>query len=467
MSNAKKLFVASRKFSLADQIAFAKFSGDFNPIHIDPIVARRTISGQCVVHGIHGLMWALDSFIVKLNLIPSDIIVKFVKPIFLDEEVICTYCPITKSLQITKESIILSDINLKFNSIINFFNFNLSCNPTQNFPIDRDINDLANLPIQDFFYKGDINLTHLLFPNLIKSYGREACCELATISEIVGMQTPGLHSFFLSARINFKQNKFVSNFFIEHIDFRFNLLKISINANSFTCKVDAILRPKPAYGTSLINMRSMVDDSEFCNVNALIIGGSRGLGESVAKLIALGGGESLITYSNGYDDCLSLSNSISKIGKKCSIAKITIPDDLHLFEKLENFNHIYYFPTPKIFGKRNVQYDKNLYNIFYEIYVNSFKKLLEIFSKTQKKISIFYPSSISVNNPLPELAEYIEAKIVGEKLCKKFNHKNITILISRLPRTKTDQTMSLLEAKSKNPEDVMLPLVRKMLTLIR
>jgi hypothetical protein len=155
------------------------------------------------------------------------------------------------------------------------------------------------------------------------------------------------------------------------------------------------------------------------------------------------------------------------IGKKCSIAKITIPEDLHLFEKLENFNHIYYFPTPKIFGKRNVQYDKNLYNIFYEIYVNSFKKLLEIFSKTQKKISIFYPSSISVNNPLPELAEYIEAKIVGEKLCKKFNHKNIKILISRLPRTKTDQTMSLLEAKSKNPEDVMLPLVRKMLTLTR
>ena len=56
---------------------------------------------------------------------------------------------------------------------------------------------------------------------------------------------------------------------------------------------------------------------------------------------------------------------------------------------------------------------------------------------------------------------------MGEKLCKKFNHKNIMILISRLPRTKTDQTMSLLEAKSKNPEDVMLPLVRKMLTLIR
>ena len=50
-----------------------------------------------------------------------------------------------------------------------------------------------------------------------------------------------------------------------------------------------------------------------------------------------------------------------------------------------------------------------------------------------------------------------------KKLCKEFNSlKNISILVSRIPRTRTDQTMSLLEAKSENPEDVMLPIIREM-----
>jgi hypothetical protein len=466
MKSSKKILLTSRSFKLLDQNFFAKFSGDFNPIHVNPNIARRTISGQCVVHGIHGLMWALESLLSKTNIAPSAINVKFLKPIFLDEEVNCSYDPSNNKLEIKKESITLFEIRLKYDSIVDFSIFNLSSNVVLNSPIERGIYELINLPIQDFFYRGDFNLAYLLFPNIIKYYGLESCCEIATISEIVGMQAPGLHSFLLATRINFQRNEFESNFSIEHVDERFNLIKISINATSLNCKVDAFLRQKPIQGASLISMQRMVDDSEFSNVRALIIGGSRGLGESVAKLIALGGGESLITYSSGYDECLKLSKDISEIGKKCSIAKIKIPDDLHLLQKLGTFNQIYYFPTPKIFGKRNAQYDKILYDTFYEIYVVSFKRLVINFSNSLTKISIFYPSSTAVSNPLPELSEYIDAKMAGEKFCKKFDNKNISIIVSRIPRTKTDQTLSLIETKSENPEDVMLPLVREMLTLI-
>jgi len=67
---------------------------------------------------------------------------------------------------------------------------------------------------------------------------------------------------------------------------------------------------------------------------------------------------------------------------------------------------------------------------------------------------------------LPELAEYIDAKIAGETLCKELNDPpRISILISRIPRSKTDQTMSLIDIASENPEDVMLPVVRKMTRL--
>ena len=42
-----------RIFTLADQIAFAELSGDNNPLHLDPVVARRTLFGQPIVHGVH------------------------------------------------------------------------------------------------------------------------------------------------------------------------------------------------------------------------------------------------------------------------------------------------------------------------------------------------------------------------------------------------------------------------------
>lgn len=52
---------ASRHFGRADQDAFAALSGDWNPIHVDPVAARRLLFGEPVTHGVHLAMWALDA----------------------------------------------------------------------------------------------------------------------------------------------------------------------------------------------------------------------------------------------------------------------------------------------------------------------------------------------------------------------------------------------------------------------
>ena len=86
-----------RKFTSEDQDAFAELSGDFNPLHVDAIVARRLLFGTQVVHGLHALLWALDCNFkdhegkVALSSIKST----FLKPIrvgdsvsfFIEEEV--------------------------------------------------------------------------------------------------------------------------------------------------------------------------------------------------------------------------------------------------------------------------------------------------------------------------------------------------------------------------------------------
>ena len=43
-------------------IKFSKISGDYNPIHLDEVFARKSIPGQIVVHGVNTLLWALENF---------------------------------------------------------------------------------------------------------------------------------------------------------------------------------------------------------------------------------------------------------------------------------------------------------------------------------------------------------------------------------------------------------------------
>ena len=63
--------VAERDFVAADQEHFAAVCGDRNPIHMDPVAARRTLVGFPVVHGVHALLWSLDSLFRYLpNLAP-------------------------------------------------------------------------------------------------------------------------------------------------------------------------------------------------------------------------------------------------------------------------------------------------------------------------------------------------------------------------------------------------------------
>ncbi len=57
--------LASRSFRPNDQIAFARLSSDWNPMHLDEAFARRSQMGAPVVHGIHTLAWAADAVLQR------------------------------------------------------------------------------------------------------------------------------------------------------------------------------------------------------------------------------------------------------------------------------------------------------------------------------------------------------------------------------------------------------------------
>src|SRR5208282_6232234 len=81
--------VAERDFVSADQERFVAICGDRNPIHMDAVAARRTLVGFPVVHGIHALLWGLDSLFRYLpDLGPvASIQVSFENMIYVGERV--------------------------------------------------------------------------------------------------------------------------------------------------------------------------------------------------------------------------------------------------------------------------------------------------------------------------------------------------------------------------------------------
>jgi len=436
-------------------------------MHLDPVYARRTIAGQRVVFGIFGLMWALESFVSLMETKPSSIAVNFLKPIFLDEEVFCLWDHEHQRLEISNPTTVLTEVKIRFDNKFALISGSILCKPAFKVPFERRIDDLKKIPSQDFFFRGDVQLSSLTFPKLSLAYGQEVCCEMAAISEIVGMQIPGLHSMLLALNIKFSESHAKPSFSIKNIHEKFNILTMAVHGVSLVAEVKALLRPEPTCGSSMINLKENIQGDEFRKVRALIIGGSRGLGESVAKIIALGGGDTVITFASGDIDALNVATEIRDFGGRCSHIKLKLPDDLGMLGNLGEFNQVYYFATPKIFGKRGLEYDPSLLCSFREIYVESFKKVIEHFNCSFQKTWIYYPSTVAIDEPINELAEYIDAKIEGEKLCSGLTGVNNTFVhATRIPRTKTDQTMTVTNIHAVNPEDVMLPVIRKMMESI-
>ena len=77
--------LANRSFGMVDQIAFARLSSDWNPMHLDEAFAWRTQVGAPVVHGIHNLAWAADAVLRRFPLKVANVRARFLQPLYLDE----------------------------------------------------------------------------------------------------------------------------------------------------------------------------------------------------------------------------------------------------------------------------------------------------------------------------------------------------------------------------------------------
>jgi hypothetical protein len=196
----------------------------------------------------------------------------------------------------------------------------------------------------------------------------------------------------------------------------------------------------------------------FSGVKAIVFGGSRGMGESVAKTLACGGADVAITYCNGKDDAEKVADEINKTGGKAECCKYKTGEEENLKPFIRKFSptHIYYFATPRIKPTGN-RFSPQLLNSYTFFYVTSFYNLAEeIINNTDSLEGIFYPSTIFIDELSEKFAEYAIAKSAGEETGRFIAKKNnIEVYAPRLEKVRTDQTGGLFKQNIPDAFDVI------------
>lgn len=458
---------------------FAALTLDTNPIHMDPRIAQRSFAGARVAHGMLVLLTALQHFVASG---------KAATPL---RRVRCDFrCPVLVDEPVRFESRQRNDGSTRLTALVD----DVPCaeirldDPTTTpdrrtpepakidarldairEPLDHDARALAafnatisNAPSAD---------VTAIFPALCAAIGAANVAALARLSYVVGMLCPGLYSVFSALDVTLARDgeaRGASTVTVTGVDERFRLVQMALTGD-LVGTFSAFQRPPPFQQPTSESLGHRVGPAEFAGARALVIGGSRGLGELTAKLLCAGSATVHLTYARGLRDARLVSAEIGRANRgACTPLELDIlaPLSSEALRVLADVDLIFYFPTPLISRKKSRTFSPPILQDFLRFYVERFYALCEaVQSAAARPVRVFYPSSVYVESRPKGLTEYAMAKAAGEILVSDLNatSSKLQIVSSRLPRMGSDQTNTIAGgAEDTDGVAVMLSIVRGM-----
>jgi hypothetical protein len=466
--------MAVRKFTLEDQLWFAKASGDVNPIHIDPIYARRSQFGEVIVHGIHLVLWSLNELAAITNT-PLNITaleVSFLKPVKLSQDVVCVVE--TKNIceyriRLMVGDLIVTSLQVKASSCKSPFYFSFrESEKIDELPSEFNYDDEEHFINPSLFDKS----IAIKYPRLPYVLSEAAMLNLLAMTFIVGMKCPGLHSIFSSFNVVFADQIEKSNLLAYRVSKyheRFSRLTIALHSSSMMGQIVAFIRPTLKRDFTMEAAQVMVKNMNFSGQRALIIGGSRGLGEITTKLLAAAGANILFTYYKGEKEAAAVCDQINKPGVRFIMYDASgMPSQLFT-QAVTDFapTHVYYYATPFIFSTDKGKFNFESFVQFSSYYLKGFYNVFSLCSNTLQ--GVFYPSSTAIDEKVDTMIEYSCSKVAGEMLCDFLSKMNpaINIYQPRLPRLNTDQTQTLIQVEEINTEKFILDQIHTFIQMER
>ncbi len=464
----ERVAVFQRTFTEDDQRHFAALSGDWNPVHTDPVAARRTPYGH-IVHGVHAVAWAMNAFLVDpAPSSPSRIRVTFLRPIAVRQPVVATWGVEDDEVVCSIEG--RSGVAVAIRMSLGGPAFSDPCLPAslaaRGTPADLAFADARGLEgVTDA--SGDTAALTATFPHLVAALGTLRTAAILGLSRLVGMVCPGLHSVFtgLDVTVIAESLSSISYRVTRHSVARAPV-RIGFAGGGISGSLDAFFRPRPAVQATVADVAASVEPGSYAGQTALIIGGSRGLGEATAKLVASAGGTVIVTYHVGRADAERVRDEIRAAGRQCLVFQCDAEHPEALLAQLDGQRvrptHVFFFASPPIHANRGA-FDPDMFAAFAAHYVVAFDRLCRGVAD-RGGARVFYPSTVFLDDSAPGFAEYTCAKAAGEALCRHMARTlpSLQLYPERLPRTHTDQTNSFLEGPAASAHEVMAGIVKQM-----
>jgi MaoC like domain/short chain dehydrogenase len=466
--------LATRTFDMGDQIRFAEVSGDRNPMHLDAVVARRTPAGAPVVHGVHMLLWALEVLaLTDAGKKPvRRLIARFKRFVAVDETAAITVTKRTEAsvwLDLAVSGLTSAQIAIDFGapvSVAEAPSGKAISSPAT--PHDLTFEQMEGLAGR-LAFSNRPEAVAAMFPTASDWLGSRRLAALAASTLLVGMVCPGLHSMYSSLTVEAcdepKPQDDHLGFKVERTDSRFRMVRMRVAGGGWVGAVESFARLPPVPQAPSHTLRDVVAPAEFAGSLALVVGGSRGLGEATAKLLAAGGAKVVITYRVGGAEAEAVARDIQAAGGICDTLPYDAsqPAETQLASLAAAPAHAYYFATPAIYKAQSAFYARERLNAFLSVYVDGFYDLARALRARRSDVSLFYPSSVFVTERPRGMIEYAMAKAAGETLCAEMNAAwaPTHVTVERLPRLLTDQTASVTETELPSPISCLTPLVRE------
>jgi hypothetical protein len=472
--------IGSRVYSFDDQKWFASVSRDTNPVHLDAIYARRAPAGKPIVHGMHfvavGLELALRNRVIARI---GHLKIKFIQTIGVDDWV--TYYAEDRAQRGIRISACIGDALCATIDVIEHPDSPHSQVAAEDSTLSYQIGPVDQVETRETEFDQLMDLAGSIsprddaeieqrFPDLLKAIGHSRVSGLFVLSCVVGMLCPGLYSIFSAADLRLCDAGDGPLFAkVRSTDDRFRLVTQDVAGLGLAGTISAFVRVPPVVQPSLTDLRKLVRADEFKGYRALVVGGSRGLGEVAAKLISAGGGDVTLTYTIGESDALRVVEDIRAGAGRDACRSLKYDactdDPTVLVRACQPVTHLLYFATNKIGERRRASiFDKSAFDRYSEIYVAAFARLLDAFLVSEHpNLKVLYPSSSAIEQPPAGFYEYAMAKVAGETLCQFLAREGrFTFSIPRYPRLLTDQTATVVPTRTASVAEVVLASIRDM-----
>lgn len=448
----------------AQRARFATLSGDHNPIHTDPVAARRLQGGRLLVHGAHLLLGVIEQATTAglLDGTPTSIDVRFLHGVEPDAPLETTLHAADGAVRatVTTDALPAVEITIVPGPLPPSTDVLHGCTSLST-PDDLHLDDLDGLR-GEFALRADPADVTALVPHAVELLGPTRTAEIAQLSRVVGMRVPGLRSMSARYRISFEpppaESSDLVRYHVDRVDHRMRRISVDVVGPSTRTTIVAFSPIGPIDQLPIVE-GAVTDPGEFSSRRVLVVGGSRGLGAATVVLLTARGADVRFTYRVGVDDAAAVAAATG-----AAAFPLDTLDDVRAIEGVCSDGwqptHLAWFATPPYGDGTKAGYSHRHHDELLAVQVDGFVAVLAHLPDSLR--SVLWPSSALLDRSSTRSEELADVKRRGEAACDELRarHPAVTFATPRLPLMLTDQTTSLLPTEYADTALTLLTVLR-------